>query len=94
MNNKFRTYNQALIAIVIGILFFSSCVPMKKQIYLQTSEDTAKTEYLNEKLLEYKLRPGNNLYIQVVSLQDDVSSYFNMGVSDHLEIFIMMLPFI
>jgi len=76
MNNNFR----ALVAIVMGILLFSSCVPMKKQIYLQTSEDTAKTEYLNEKLLEYKLRPGNNLYIQVISLQDDVSSYFNMGL--------------
>jgi len=80
MNNKFREFNLALIAMVMGILFFSSCVPMKKQIYLQTSEDTAKSEYQNEKLLDYKLRPGNNLYIQVVSLTDEVSGYFNMGL--------------
>ena len=79
MNNKFRAYNKALVGIVMGILLFSSCVPMKKQIYLQTSEDTAKTEYLNEKLLEYKLRPGNNLYVQILSLTQDVSNYFNMG---------------
>jgi polysaccharide export outer membrane protein len=79
MNNKFKACNRALVAIVLGILLFSSCVPMKKQIYLQTSEDTAKAEYLNIKLQDYKLRPGNNLYIQVVSLTQDVSSYFNMG---------------
>jgi len=80
MYNKFREFNLALIAIVMGILFFSSCVPMKKQIYLQTSEDSAKTDYLNENLKDYKLRPGNNLYIQVVSLTDEVSSYFNQGL--------------
>ncbi len=66
MNNKFREFNLAFIAMIMGILFFSSCVPMKKQIYLQTSEDTTKSEYFNEKLIDYKLRPGNNLYIQVV----------------------------
>ncbi len=79
MNNKFRSYNLALIAIIMGILFFSSCVPMKKQIYLQTSEETSKSESINEKSLDYKLRPRNNLYVQVVSLTDEVSSYFNMG---------------
>ena len=65
--------------IVILIAILSSCVPMKKQIYLQTSEDTTKTEYLNEKLMDYKLRSGNNLFIQVVSLEEDVSNFFNMG---------------
>lgn len=65
--------------IVILIAILSSCVPMKKQIYLQTSEDTTKTEYLNERLMDYKLRSGNNLFIQVVSLEEDVSNFFNMG---------------
>jgi polysaccharide export outer membrane protein len=71
--------------ILTGIFFLiialSSCVPMKKQVYLQTSEDTAKTEYLNKQLIDYKLRPANNLYIKVISLEQDVSDFFNMGLS-------------
>lgn len=64
---------------IILILAMSSCVPMKKQVYLQTAEDTTNTQYHNNQFIDYKLRPGNNLYLQVVSLDQDVSEYFNLG---------------
>jgi polysaccharide export outer membrane protein len=52
---------------------------MKKQIYLQTQNDTSKTEYINEKYLDYKLQTGNNLYVKVISVDEEASSFFNAG---------------
>ena len=70
---------KVIIGFVLVISFFSSCVPIKKQVYFQTAEDTTKSEYINEKLIDYKLQPGNNLYIRVISLEPDVTEFFNMG---------------
>ncbi|MBN2175256.1 MAG: polysaccharide biosynthesis/export family protein [Bacteroidales bacterium] len=68
-----------IIFLSLGAFIFSSCVPMKKQIFMQVKEDTVKSEYINDKKMDYKLKPGNNLYVQVVSLEEDVSDFFNMG---------------
>jgi len=52
---------------------------MKKQIYLQSQEDSTKTEYINTKYLDYKLQTGNNLFVQVISADQDAVEFFNAG---------------
>jgi len=84
MNNKFGVFNYALIGIIAGLFFLSSCVPMKKQIYLQTQEeaDSVAIDYVNDNTPTYTLRPGNNLFIKVVSIEEEASAFFNMGFSN------------
>ncbi|MBM3434862.1 MAG: hypothetical protein FJY07_01445 [Bacteroidetes bacterium] len=60
-------------------LFFSSCVPIKKQIYLQAEGDSIKAQFAHPKYSDYKLQPGNNLYIQVFSIDEKTYGFFNMG---------------
>jgi polysaccharide export outer membrane protein len=72
---------KVVMGFIISIAFFTSCVPMKKQIYLQSAADSAKVEFINPKLMDYTLKPGNNLYIQVISIDEDVSAFFNLGMS-------------
>lgn len=71
---------KVVIGFIITIAFFTSCVPLKKQIYLQTSEDSTRAEYINNNLINYKLQPGNNLYVQVISVDKDVTEFFNLGM--------------
>lgn len=73
---------RALWIISISVLFFSSCVPLKKQVYLQNqlAADSTKNEYVNDNTPSYTLQTGNNLYIQVVSMESDLSDFFNGGV--------------
>ena len=66
----------SLIAI-IGVLLFSSCVPMKKMLLLKNPEmsgENKSIEYKNERSLDYKLQPGDNLYIKAVNIIDEKNS--------------------
>jgi len=68
--------------ISISVLFFSSCVPIKKQIYLQSQKeaDSTDVDYMNDNTPSYTLQTGNNLYIKVVSMESDLSDFFNGGI--------------
>ncbi len=72
----------ALIAVL-----FSSCVPQKKMLYMQVKDeaDTLNTFY-NEKNIEYRMQPGDNLYIKVVSLDEQTTVLLNPtgGVGNYL----------
>ncbi len=59
-------------------LLLASCVPQKKILYLQDipKEDSA-TSFINERELDYKVQPGDNLYIKINSLEEKSTSYFN-----------------
>jgi len=70
---------KVLSGFVILFAIFTSCVPIKKQIYLQTKEDTTKTNFFSEQYLDYKLQSGNNLYVQVYSIDEELSQFFNLG---------------
>lgn len=55
------------------ILFFaalalSSCVSLKKIKYIQDANEKQNATYLNEAISDYKIQPGDNLYIDVKSL--------------------------
>ncbi len=79
MQSPYRLIVKALFIFALALVLFSSCVPMKKQIYLQTQEDTTKTDYINTKYLDYKLQTGNNLFVQVISSDRDAVEFFNAG---------------
>ena len=62
---------------IIGILAFSSCVPQKKMLLLKEMEmanENTSIEYQNERTLDYKIQPGDNLYIKDINIIDEKSS--------------------
>lgn len=62
------------------LLVFTSCVPLKKSIYLQgeIAKDLSEIEskYLSDQT-PYLIKPNDNLYIQVNSLDERTSSFLN-----------------
>jgi len=71
--------NNTLWGVAIVLLLLSSCVPMKKQIYLQTASTDSTHVYNNSNIPSYTLQPGNNLYVRVVSIDTELSEFFNFG---------------
>ena len=64
----------------IGLLaiIFSSCVPQKKMIYMQVKEDTdTLSTFVNEKKIDYRIQPGDNLYIKVITLDEKTNVLLN-----------------
>lgn len=85
---------------VIAVLFavvFASCVPQKKMLYLKNAEMAAENiskEYVNDRTIDYKLQPGDNLYIHVVntidergaaSINGDVRGYLSSDANIYLQ---------
>jgi polysaccharide export outer membrane protein len=58
---------------LVGVLLLSSCVSQRKIEYLQ-QKNKGVTEYLNNSYREYKLRPYDELFIQINSLDDEQSN--------------------
>jgi len=66
--------------LLITIAFLTSCVPIQKQKYLQglTKNDTSSfQEFRNAKISNYKVKPGDNLYIRISSLDPKTYTFFN-----------------
>ena len=70
--------NNLNIGIFIIIILITSCIPQKRMVYLQDKnpEDTL-TKFFREKGPEYKIQPGDNLYIKVHSLDEKTFAFFN-----------------
>ncbi len=69
-----------IIILVIGILFLSSCVSLKKDIYLQGNLTKALKEVeqtYNTNTSPYLIKPNDNLYIKVNSLDERTSAFLN-----------------
>jgi len=69
-----------ILSVALIILFFSSCVPLKKSIYLQGDiakalEDIEDAYKPNKS--DYLIKPGDNLYIRVSSLDEQSSAFLN-----------------
>lgn len=67
---------------VIAVSMFTSCVSQKKILYLQNEvmlNDSVfmSIEYENERHFDYKVQPGDNLYIKMASLDEKFAAYFN-----------------
>ena len=69
-----------LIAAVVVASVMTSCVPQKKIIYLQKeqmNDSITSIEYQNKRSFDYKVQPGDALYIRVSSLDKNFSEFFN-----------------
>jgi len=72
--------NKYFFLLLIGGIFLASCVPQKKITYLQSqSDDDSVNTYVNERKLDYRIQPGDNLYIRINSLEERSTAYFNQG---------------
>ncbi len=77
-----------LFGLVIAASVLSSCVPQKKMMYLQMAEQNeVKPSFENERALTYRIQPGDNLYIKVVSLDEKTSMMFNVSGSGNYQQF-------
>lgn len=68
---------------LMAISTFTSCVSQKKILYLQNEQmlndsSLMSIEYENERTFNYKVQPGDNLYIRIASLDEKFSAYFNI----------------
>ena len=62
---------------VVLTMMFASCVPQKKMLYLKDAEMAAANiskEYVNDRSVNYRLQPGDNLYICVLNTIDERSA--------------------
>ena len=65
------------LAAVLFALAFASCVPQKKMLYLKDAQMAAENisrEYVNDRSIDYKLQPGDNLYIRFLNTIDQTSA--------------------
>ena len=63
-----------LLLAIVGYFSFTSCVPQKKMLLLKNMEmanETTSIEYQNERSLEYKIKPGDNLFIRAFNMIDE-----------------------
>lgn len=78
MKKYFRNTFRLIILIGIVSMMFSSCIPQKKMLYLQVQDETdTLTAYQNERKIEYRVQPGDNLYIRVVTLDEKTTLLLN-----------------
>ncbi len=77
-------------------LMFSSCIPQKKMLYLQVKNETdTLTTFKNERKIEYRVQSGDNLYIRVVTpdenstlLLNPLSSGVNNNISNDASVYL------
>jgi len=65
-----------LAALLLAMLF-ASCVPQKKMLYLKDAQMLSENQsinYVNDRSVNYKLQPGDNLYIRFVNIVDAQSA--------------------
>jgi polysaccharide export outer membrane protein len=69
---------QGILYIFLSILV-SSCIGNKKYLYLQNKQETlnSKIETVKSSFVEYRLKPGDILYIRMVTEDEKMNSLFN-----------------
>lgn len=70
------------IVLFFFVIAFASCVPQKKMLYLKEAEmvsETLSKNYVNDRSVNYKLQPGDNLFIRVMNTIDERSAAALMG---------------
>jgi len=73
---KFKSY--LFFISIIFIILISSCVPQKKILYLQdVPEEDTVMNMIHQLRADYLIQPGDNLYINIFSLEEKAMSYFN-----------------
>lgn len=73
-------FRSVLFAAVVVTMVMTSCVSQKKILYLQKEQmidSITSIEYQNKRSFDYKVQPGDNLYIRVSSMDKNFSEFFN-----------------
>lgn len=81
MKNRNKITKLGLAALLMAMLF-ASCVPQKKMLYLKDAQmlgENQSINYVNERAINYKLQPGDNLYIRFVNTIDERSTVLLNG---------------
>lgn len=78
MKNHYYLFLKSFFAMIILSIVLSSCVPLRKTVYFQARKaaDTASS-YVNEVNFDYRVKPGDNLYIRVVTLDQQTTTLLN-----------------
>lgn len=77
-------FRSVLFAAVVVMSVLTSCVSQKRILYLQNeqmSDSIASIEYQNKRSFDYKVQPGDNLYIRIASMDKNFSEFFNTNGS-------------
>ena len=71
--------SRSTLPIFLALILLSSCIPHKKILYLQDKGDTEmKGDTLVYHQTDYRLKPGDFLYIRILSMDEKVSDFFNI----------------
>lgn len=77
----FILQHKTLLLVTVLAIVFSSCVPQKKMLFLKEAKmqsETLSENYVNDRSVNYRLQPGDNLYIRALNVLDEKStSMFN-----------------
>ena len=78
MKKQLLILSKSIIWISLAVIIMSSCVPLRKTAYLRIVDDadTAST-FVNERNIDYRIQPGDNLYIRVVTLDATTTTLLN-----------------
>ena len=71
---KHVSIQKLILLAFIGYFSFTSCVPQKKMLLLKNMEMASKNvsiNYQNERSLDYKIKPGDNLFIRAFNMIDE-----------------------
>ena len=75
------------LAMLAGMMLVS-CVPQKQMLILQSADKNDTTnQFNNDRSIFYKIQPGDNLYIRVISLDEKTAMMFNPGGSANSQIY-------
>ncbi len=78
MNRNSLFSLKTLLWLGVMSIMLASCVPQKKILYMQVrNEADTVTKYKNERKIDYRIQPGDNLYIRVVSMDDKTNILLN-----------------
>ena len=63
--------------LLLLLVALASCVPQKKMLYLkdaQMASENISKEYVNDRSVNYKLQPGDNLFIRAINIVEEKSA--------------------
>ncbi len=78
MKKHFLKLSKSFIWVSLAAVLLSSCVPLKKTAYLRIVDDAdTVSTFVNERKIDYRMQPGDNLYIRVVTLDATTTLLLN-----------------
>lgn len=78
MKNISRFNVKTIIWLSLIFLMISSCIPQKKMLYMRIKSDAdTLTEFVNDRVVTYKVQNGDNLYIKIVSMDETTNDILN-----------------